>query len=168
MTKSIKERDRGLDKPWTELEDHLLVKLWGTGIPCIVIGRKLGRTKNAVIGRKRRLALGSRPSPIKVAGSSVKRKAIRAKKITLAPLSSNTPEKQDVGPDKTKSPPTLPDASPKASNGRENDYAKEGCQYPLGPLTQKSKRFCNAPRTIGKPYCPKHCSIAYVGTERRL
>lgn len=38
--------------------------LWGAGTPTLEIGRRLGVTKSAVIGKARRLGLPCRPSPV--------------------------------------------------------------------------------------------------------
>jgi len=51
--------------PWSPDLDAKLVRLWYLGIPTSDIGRQLDVTKNAVIGRKNRLGLVSRGSPIK-------------------------------------------------------------------------------------------------------
>ena len=50
---------------WTpELIDQLAV-LWKEGLSTAEIGRRLGVTKNAVVGKAHRLALDPRPSPLK-------------------------------------------------------------------------------------------------------
>ena len=50
---------------WTpELIDQLKV-LWQTGLSTAEIGRRLGITKNAVVGKVHRLGLPNRESPIK-------------------------------------------------------------------------------------------------------
>lgn len=62
-----------MNKPtWTKEEDALLTKLWGDGkLSAPEIGRKVGRNKNAVIGRAHRLGLGRKKS----GGSKPGRKA---------------------------------------------------------------------------------------------
>ena len=42
-----------------------LRQLWGEGHPTAEIGRRLGLSKNAVIGKAHRLDLPNRPSPIR-------------------------------------------------------------------------------------------------------
>lgn len=52
------------DPPWPA-KDAQLTELWAEGLPTSEIGRRLGVTRNSVIGRARRLKLTPRPSPIK-------------------------------------------------------------------------------------------------------
>ena len=49
--------------PWTPELDARLTKLWpDISLSCSVIGTKLGLTKNAIIGRSRRIGLPPRPT----------------------------------------------------------------------------------------------------------
>lgn len=50
---------------WTPQEDERLRTLWEAGWSTLTIGIAIGRGKNAVCGRARRLALPERESPIK-------------------------------------------------------------------------------------------------------
>ena len=36
------------------------------------------------------------------------------------------------------------------------------CQWPIGDPQEKEFRFCEASNVVGKPYCQKHCDIAYI------
>ena len=49
---------------WDEKALDRLRKLWADGLSTIEIGRRLGCTKNAVIGKAHRIGLPGRPSPI--------------------------------------------------------------------------------------------------------
>ncbi len=50
---------------WTPEKIKLLKKLWQKGKSTVEIGRELGMSKNAVVGKVHRLELDARPSPIK-------------------------------------------------------------------------------------------------------
>jgi GcrA cell cycle regulator len=50
---------------WTPQRVNALIALWDEGLPTSEIGRRLGITKNAVIGKVHRLGLAKRGSPIK-------------------------------------------------------------------------------------------------------
>ena len=50
---------------WTEAEDARLRALWDEGHSTAEIGRRMGRTKSSIVGRKYRLRLPPRPSPIR-------------------------------------------------------------------------------------------------------
>ena len=51
---------------WTEERVAQLGKLWAEGLSTAEIGRRLGITKNAVVGKAHRLNLQGRPSPLRV------------------------------------------------------------------------------------------------------
>ncbi len=50
---------------WTAERVSELHKLWATGASTAEIGRRLGVTKNAVVGKAHRSGLAPRPSPIR-------------------------------------------------------------------------------------------------------
>jgi GcrA cell cycle regulator len=54
-----------IESIWTAERVAELGKLWSEGLSTSEIGRRLGLTKNAVVGKAHRLALQSRPSPLK-------------------------------------------------------------------------------------------------------
>ena len=62
---------------WTQERIEELTRLWEAGQSASQIGRVLGMSKNAVIGKAHRLKLPARPSPIRV-GSAAPRPATRA------------------------------------------------------------------------------------------
>ena len=49
---------------WTPIKTSALIALWNEGIATIEIGKRLGVSKNAVVGRVHRLGLPKRPSPL--------------------------------------------------------------------------------------------------------
>ncbi len=51
---------------WDQTTEYLLSELWAEGKTASEIGKQLGVTRNAVIGRAHKLKLPARPSPIKV------------------------------------------------------------------------------------------------------
>lgn len=54
-----------MDSVWTEERISALSSLWAEGHSTAEIGRRLGITKNAVVGKAHRLSLTPRPSPLK-------------------------------------------------------------------------------------------------------
>jgi GcrA cell cycle regulator len=50
---------------WTNERVEQLGQLWRQGLSTAEIGRRLGLTKNAVVGKAHRLSLDPRPSPLK-------------------------------------------------------------------------------------------------------
>lgn len=50
---------------WTDEQIEELIRLWNEGHPTSEIGRLLGTTKNAVVGKAHRMGLTKRQSPIR-------------------------------------------------------------------------------------------------------
>jgi len=70
---------------WTPQHIASLIALWDEGLPTSEIGRRLGITKNAVIGKVHRLGLKKRGSPIKERPEAEKPK-VDESLVTLAKL----------------------------------------------------------------------------------
>jgi GcrA cell cycle regulator len=69
---------------WSDDAVSCLRSLWDDGHSTSDIGRRLGVSKNAVIGKARRLKLSRRPSPIRSAGSGCQRRPRRGSVPKLA------------------------------------------------------------------------------------
>lgn len=79
---------------WTDDVIDRLRALWLEGHSTAEIGRRLGISKNAVVGKAHRLSLAARPSPIRRAppGEVVKRETVRrVTGPTLPPMSAPPP-----------------------------------------------------------------------------
>tara|TARA_B110000438_G_scaffold287383_1_gene319620 strand:+ start:446 stop:811 length:366 start_codon:yes stop_codon:yes gene_type:complete len=74
---------------WTDDRIAKLKKLWSEGLTTGEIGKRLGVSKNAVVGKAHRLELKSRPSPIRRAGVKPEPKE-ETRVYTLADLNSQT------------------------------------------------------------------------------
>jgi GcrA cell cycle regulator len=77
---------------WNDEKINRLKKLWQEGLTTGEIGKRLGISKNAVVGKAHRLGLKGRPSPIKrPARAPVEiKKQPEVKVFTLTDLSSQT------------------------------------------------------------------------------
>ena len=74
---------------WTDEKVSKLKSLWSEGLTTGEIGKRLGVSKNAVVGKAHRLSLNGRPSPIKrQQKAAVPKKETRV--FTLTDLSSRT------------------------------------------------------------------------------
>src|SRR5579864_4912946 len=75
---------------WAEETIGQLRSLWDEGLATEEIGRRLGVSKNAVVGKAHRLDLPARPSPIIRDPNAPPRayRPARARAVTLAPLPS--------------------------------------------------------------------------------
>jgi GcrA cell cycle regulator len=135
---------------WTAENVAKLRRLWAEDLSAAEIGRQIGTTKNAVVGKAHRLNLRSRPSPI-LRGATPKPPAIRRLRAGEAML----PRLESVPPS-TSALPETPFLAELLSS-RE-------CQWPLwGNGTPRAeKKFCGEQASIERPYCPVHCCRAYV------
>ena len=106
------------------------------------IGRRLGVSKNAVMGKARRLGLPSRPRPINPSGQPRKHVRTRPAVPTLASLIALV---------------TVP-AVPERPEPRF--MVRTSCQYPLN--SGRPWRFCEADAQRGSVYCPEHHRTCYV------
>lgn len=108
---------------WTPERIAALIALWNDHLTTSEIGRRLGITKNAVIGKVHRLGLPKRrPSATEEEDFS--------QLIRLDALQANM------------------------------------CCWPIGNPGDKGFQFCGGTTVTGKPYCAKHCAVAYIKTTR--
>ena len=117
---------------WTPHEDERLTELWNRDNPelsTLTISRMMGRSKNAVIGRARRLELPARPNPIEPDYSAPR----------PAPASPARWSLNDT-------PRLLPDPGPLPKH----------CQWIAGEPSAHDSCKCLAPTVPGRPYCAEH------------
>jgi len=162
---------------WAEETIVRLRALWDEGHSTAEIGRRLGVSKNAVVGKAHRLDLPARPSPIRrdgVPGGAPRRSAPRrVAGPTLPPLSSTGPMPaaappmlQHVGVLARKPLPVAPVARVQPPAPRP--YGRiVTCCWPIGEPGTRSFRFCDTSSEPGKPYCPEHVKLAYVKVRDR-
>jgi len=147
---------------WTAERIEELVSLWDAGHSACIIGKKLGISKNAVVGKAHRLKLPARPSPIRKSTNTAPRRraAIFAKPLmeAAAPL----PLTEAEIPAQTMTHAELrPTARTKAAGG-----GQQSCAWPIGDPAKPDFHFCGAATAPGKPYCTQHCELAYVSKNR--
>ncbi|MGI4978680.1 MAG: GcrA family cell cycle regulator [Janthinobacterium lividum] len=82
---------------WTDAVILSLRALWDEGLSTAEIGRRLGVTKNAVVGKAHRLVLPARPSPIR-RGAPVAVAARRATGPTLPSMELPEPAERPANP----------------------------------------------------------------------
>jgi GcrA cell cycle regulator len=152
MVKGI-PRDEHFD--WTERAIKKLRDLWALGLSTAEIGRQMGITKNAVIGKKNRLRLPGRASPIKPKDGTV---PIRRRGPTLPALESVVapvvvPVAALVAVEEAPPPPPRVLFQPRKATA---------CCWPFGDPKAADFRFCDATAIPGRSYCAEHHAIAYL------
>jgi GcrA cell cycle regulator len=153
---------------WNDDQIVRLRSLWDEGLSTSEIGRRLGISKNAVVGKAHRILLPSRPSPIRRDGPSRPRPSGPRRVIgpTLPPLSAS-PLPELV---RTLEPPPLPVVAVPTlvrTTAAPRSGRSHACCWPLGEPGTASFHFCDAETMPGKPYCMEHVQVAYVRVRDR-
>ncbi len=157
---------------WTDETIGKLRCLWAEGLSTAEIGRRMGVSKNAVVGKAHRLNLASRPSPIRRDGAGGRRRQPRrtqgptlpALTASAAPMPAEAPR---LSPRLDahlveRSPPVLRAVPAARPGGRVTP-----CCWPIGEPGTRSFRFCDDASVGGKPYCEEHAARAYVKARDR-
>lgn len=139
---------------WTDEQVEELKRLWDKGLTTGEIGKALGVSKNAVVGKAHRLGLNSRPSPIRRgedenaagAGTQPQQPAEKKKSAKPAPV-KKTAEKE------------------KKKLFTVNDLTASSCRWPVGDPKDEDFHFCGKEALPDKPYCAEHAAIAYVSAK---
>jgi GcrA cell cycle regulator len=173
---------------WDDDTIRLLRELWSQGHSTAEIGRRLGVSKNAIVGKAHRLELDARPSPIRrdVVKPVSDRPASypRMAGPTLPPLASAhqlgaaasaAPNIRVLHPGAMAGPrpavvvavaPAVvrPAMAPAPIQTRRS---APSCCWPIGEPGTKTFRFCDDTSMPGKPYCDEHARLAYVKIRDR-
>ena len=164
---------------WNEETIARLRELWAEGHSTAEIGRRMGISKNAVVGKAHRLNLDGRPSPIRREGEAEPSVPRRMTGPTLPPLAAEAPVGQPVvGQPVAPAAPPAPRPAPVAVRAAApkpqavipvpaRAPRTHTCCWPLGDPGTRSFRFCDAGATQGKPYCAEHAAVAYVKLRDR-
>jgi len=172
---------------WAEETISRLRMLWDEGLSTAEIGRRLGVSKNAVVGKAHRLDLPARPSPIRWGGVAAAPRRTLPRRVagpTLPPLSSTGPLPGPIAPVAAPArlvaavagrdagalakPRPAPAAPPRVQAAAPRPYGRViTCCWPIGEPGTKSFRFCDAESVPGKPYCADHAQLAYVKVRDR-
>jgi GcrA cell cycle regulator len=131
------------ETPWTDDRVNWLKELWNTGMRASQIGRLIGVSRNAIIGKANRLGLVGKPKP---AGQTTNDKVHKARALrhwTPPPVAVAEPVEITDAP--------FLDVSLYEIKHNE-------CHFPHGD--QSPYFFCGQPVQAGSPYCPFHHRLA--------
>ncbi|MFL1463115.1 GcrA family cell cycle regulator [Roseococcus sp. DSY-14] len=155
---------------WTNEAIDRLRAFWAEGLSTAEIGRRMGISKNAVVGKAHRLQLPARPSPIR-RDAPAARPATAGRRPTLPPLhvaaapapAVPAPPRREApvaaAPRPVLAPPAVVRPFPRAS--------ARSCCWPIGEPGTEGFRFCTAEAMAPKPYCAEHAALAYVRVKDR-
>jgi GcrA cell cycle regulator len=140
---------------WSSERITELTRLWNEGLSTAEIGKALGISKNAVVGKAHRLRLSSRPSPIRRMAMRPYAPRVRAPKPAAPSLPTMVaaiakPAAERPAPEREPQEP------------RVLQLSNQRCMWPVGHPGDSDFHFCGERALVGKPYCVSHCSVAYV------
>ena len=144
--------------PWDDNNVSKLRELWDQGLPTAQIGKLLGFTKNAVVGKAHRIGLERRPSPIR--RTAVKPDRKKARSPIMPKLNF------EVKKDEMKENPVHQQTFQPLVKNLFTKSVKRGCEWPEGHPDESDFKFCGKERFEDKPYCIDHCAVAYVIPEK--
>jgi GcrA cell cycle regulator len=172
---------------WTEEAIATLRVLWAEGLSTAEIGRRMGISKNAVVGKAHRLNLPARPSPIRRAPGQVAQpcaprvtpRPATARPMPMLPVQrprgavqpgqahpgqgfSSRPGLMATSPQHASPAFAAPRPAQMSSRPQPLRFGNATCCWPIGEPGTPGFRFCNAPAIAGKPYCEEHAALAYV------
>jgi GcrA cell cycle regulator len=138
----------GALSPWTKEMTAELVRLVAEGRSFSQIGAALGVTRNACIGRARRI------------GVSYREGNVRPRPIRLAPVASAAISPPPIPPLEPAEPPApIPPAITKRV--RPIDVRAGQCRWPYGNPDESDFSFCGKMQEIHSSYCAEHAAMAF-------
>jgi GcrA cell cycle regulator len=177
---------------WTPEAIEALRGYWAEGHSTAEIGRRMGISKNAVVGKAHRLNLPPRPSPIRREATAAQAEAPRPAPVAApvamqaaAPIPAPPPAQPvaaSAAPAAAARPAPAPApraAAPVAPPARKplpvpnavvRPFPRSSartCCWPIGEPGTPDFRFCTGDAITGKPYCPEHAAVAYVKVRDR-
>lgn len=147
--------NQGRNSVWTPERESRLKELWDSDAPASKIASILGGglTRNAVIGKARRMGCIPRESPIKPRDSGESARSIasrlfkkRARSKQFLQVTTDLEDADDV-PEVIAAPLRLK---------RSQTSLGPSCAWPIGHPDEKGFRFCVKTALIGLPYCEAH------------
>ena len=138
---------------WNDDNIARLRSLWDEGHSTAEIGRRMGITKNAVVGKAHRLELPGRQSPIRRGGTARPRLPQR-EAVPLPALVTAAPAAPAPAATVAAAPARVPALPVQPAPARP--LGSQPCCWPIGEPGTAGFRFCDDPAIRGKPYCPEH------------
>jgi len=134
---------------WTDERIETLARLWRDGASASAIARRLGVTRNAVIGKVHRLGLGGRATPARP-GSRAARPPEGEPRASRPRTSARLPADPVA-------------AEEMAGTADILTVAYHACRWPIGDPKAPGFSLCGRPAVRGA-YCAPHGALAYRPT----
>ena len=176
---------------WTDKMVEDLKIMWKQGLTTGEIGKRLGVSKNSIVGKVHRLQLDARPSPIKKK-DEISDEKTQEQTTALADEKAPAKDKED-NKSAVKAKPAAKSAAPAAEtkaepapakivkalektfvskpaapaktyngNAKLTDLDNHTCRWPIGDPKDENFHFCGRKIRMGQTYCEEHAALAYV------
>lgn len=145
---------------WTEQMVEDLRQMWIEGLTANEIAKKLGVSKNSIVGKVHRLCLTARPSPIKK-----KEEAEIPQKTDKTPIIETISEEflPEIKEEEPSEIAKISAPKPSAVNGvKLVNLDSHTCRWPIGDPRDEDFCFCGKKVRAGQTYCDEHAAMAYV------
>ncbi len=166
---------------WTDEMVEDLRQLWEQGLSASEIAKKIGVSKNSVVGKVHRLCLTARPSPIKKKDEDEAVKAVAKPQKTSKPEKPAKVKKEEASVREVVLEGPVVEAeieivteAPKAEKHHDcNGHVKlveldsHTCRWPLGDPRDEDFCFCGRKVRMGQTYCEEHATMAYVKATKK-
>ena len=123
---------------WNDTNVARLKELWDQGLPTAQIGKLLGFTKNAVVGKAHRIGLERRPSPIRRTAVKPDRKKARSPIVPKLNF--------EITKEETKENPVAQQNFQPVLKNHFTKNVKRGCEWPEGHPDENDFKFCGKER----------------------
>ncbi len=150
---------------WTEEMVEGLRQMWLEGLTANEIAKRLGVSKNSIVGKVHRLCLKARPSPIKKKEdeTEIETATEAVAEVTPAELAEDAklveeePIKENTAVKKHKS----------GHHVKLVELDSHTCRWPLGDPRDEDFCFCGKKVRMGQTYCEEHANMAYVKATKK-
>jgi GcrA cell cycle regulator len=130
---------------WSDNELTILRDMWVGQYSSSQIGKEVGKTRNAVIGKAHRLHLPKRKprqAPTPLLPYVLKKKVLKKEVVRKKTVREPTVRVRSLLPD------------------------SDGCRWPVGTDVLHAGFYCNVERINGSSYCLHHHSIAHIPARK--
>ncbi len=160
---------------WTDKMVEDLKIMWKQGLTTGEIGKRLGVSKNSIVGKVHRLQLDARPSPIRKKDEETSEATVEnnTEKTPTAKLKAERKSSRDEGKTDVVATPAntgfRPTPAKNAASGdvKLTDLDNHTCRWPIGDPKDENFRFCGRKVRVGQTYCEEHAALAYVKPNKK-
>lgn len=156
MATRVRNRRRVVELPaddgprWPDADVRMLTLMVLSGMSYARMAKKLGRTRNQVIGKVHRLGVRKPATPERVASDN----AVMGRIVSFRRRAMAGAVVDETGPE-VWAPPVVV---------AFEELGDNACRWPIGDPKSPGFGFCGCPKS-GSSYCAEHARIAYDAKE---